>query len=215
MLIAAAPLAGEKPYRGCRRAPGGGEPGHMSELELDPALLTTLQTLELHHVQFVIIGDVAEAIYNHGGFVSGLAIVPAAYGRNVERLTSALMSLKAEMGIAGVVDNRGIDYRSTDMRDLAPCSFITAEVDVDVDFEPFGTRGYQDLFDEAKRITLAPGVSPLVAAPADLDRLRRGTAPSIVAPAQAPAVLPPEPPDDGRHWHEDDFRASRGDATRT
>jgi hypothetical protein len=186
----------------------------MSELELDPALLTTLQTLEEHDVEYVLIGDVADAIYNHGGFVSGIAIVPGAYARNVERLTNALDALDAELGIAGVVDNRGIDYRRTDMRDLAPCTFITSHADVDVNFEPPGTTGYRDLFDEARRIALAPAVAPLVAAPEDLERIGRGGG-SVMEPARAPAVLPPEPPNDGSLWHEDDFRASRGRATRT
>ena len=42
----------------------------MSELELDPGLLETLRTLQQHDVEFVLVGDVAEAIYNQGGFVS-------------------------------------------------------------------------------------------------------------------------------------------------
>ena len=62
----------------------------MNELELDPGLITTLRTLDTHRVEFVWVGDVADAIYNHGGLVSGLAIVPGGYGRNVERLMHAL-----------------------------------------------------------------------------------------------------------------------------
>ena len=73
----------------------------MSELELDPSLLETLRTLQQHDVEFVLVGDVAEAIYNNGGFVSGVAIVPGAYGRNVERLNAALQAMDAELGIAG------------------------------------------------------------------------------------------------------------------
>src|SRR5688572_28967953 len=37
----------------------------MSELELDPALLETLRTLQQHDVEFVLVGDVAEAIHNN------------------------------------------------------------------------------------------------------------------------------------------------------
>ena len=59
------------------------EPLPMSELELDPTLLATLQALEAQDVEFVLVGDVAEAIYANGGFVSGVAIVPGAYSRNV------------------------------------------------------------------------------------------------------------------------------------
>ncbi len=168
---------------------------HMSELELDPTLLATLQTLEAQDVEFVLVGDVAQAIYDNGGFVSGVAIVPGAYSRNVDRLCAALIELGAEFGIAGKVDERPLDLRRTDLRELAPCSFMTSKADVDVDFEPYGTRGYRDLFDDASRVLLAPGVNPLVASPEDLARIVRSNAP--VAPyAQPPAILPPEPEND-------------------
>jgi hypothetical protein len=164
----------------------------MSELELDPTLLATLQTLEAQDVEFVLVGDVAQAIYDNGGFVSGVAIVPGAYSRNVDRLCAALILLDAELGIAGKVDERPLDLRRADLRELAPCSFMTSKADVDVDFEPHGTRGYRDLFDDATRIALAPGVNPLVASAADLARIARGNAP-VVPYAQPPKVLPPEP----------------------
>jgi hypothetical protein len=178
----------------------------MSELELDPTLLATLQTLEAQDVEFVLVGDVAEAIYNNGGFVSGVAIVPGAYSRNVDRLCNALLELEAELGIAGRPDERALDLRHADLRELSPCSFMTSRADIDLDFEPHGTRGYRDLFDDASRIELAPGVNPLVASPADLARIARGS--SAPAPyAQAPAALPPEP--EGDVWAGEQIRASR------
>jgi hypothetical protein len=179
----------------------------MSELELDPSLLETLRTLQQHDVEFVLVGDVAEAIYNDGGFVSGVAIVPGAYGRNVERLNAALQAMDAQLGIAGTPAATQVDYRRCDLRELAPCSFMTRYVDVDLNFEPLGTKGYRDLFDEAKHIELAPSVSPLVADRADLERIGRSNAPA--APyAQPPAALPPEP-GEGAYFAADDIRASR------
>jgi hypothetical protein len=179
----------------------------MTELELDPLLLTTLATLQRHAVQFVLVGDVAEAIYNRGGFVSGIAIVPASYGRNVERLIAALQGLDGELGIAGTPANEAVDWRRTDLRDLAPCSFMTSGADVDVNFEPAGTRGYQDLFDDASQIELAPGITPLVASPGDLERVGRGTAPAVPY-AQPPPALPPE-----GQWPEQQIRARRTSRT--
>ena len=179
----------------------------MSELELDPSLLETLRTLHQHDVEFVLVGDVAEAIHNNGGFVSGVAIVPGAYGRNVERLNTALQAMDGELGIAGTPSATQVDYRRCDLRELAPCSFMTRYVDVDVNFEPLGTRGYRDLFDEAKHLELAPAVSPLVADRADLERIGHAVAPA--APyAKPPAALPPEP-DDLVYSPADDIRASR------
>jgi hypothetical protein len=178
----------------------------MSDLELDPTLLETLRALGRHDVEFVVIGDVAEAIYNQGGFVSGLAIVPGSYGRNVERLNNALQSIDGELGIAGTAAQTQFDYRRMDLRELAPCSFMTRYVDVDVNFEPNGTRGYRDLFDDATHMELAPGVRPLVAARPDLERIARSSTPAVPY-AQPPAALPPEPHADVPP--EQDIRASR------
>jgi hypothetical protein len=179
----------------------------MSELELDPTLLETLRTLQEHDVEFVLVGDVAEAIHDKGGFVSGVAIVPGAYGRNVERLNAALQAMDAELGIAGTPASTDVDYRRCDLRELAPCSFITRWVDVDLNFEPLGTKGYRDLFDEAKHIELAAGIRPLVADRADLERIGRAAAPAVPF-AKPPATLPPEP-DELVYSPADDIRASR------
>lgn len=177
----------------------------MSDLELDPTLLEALRTLQQHDVEYVLVGDVAKAIYDHGGFVAGVAVAPAAYGRNVERLNGALQAMDAELGIAGTPAETQFDYRRMDLREIAPCSFITRHVDVDVNFEPPGTRGYPDLFDDASHVDLAPGVRPLVAASADLERIARSGA--RVPYAQPPAALPPEP--DVERWPEQDIRAGR------
>ena len=88
---------------------------------------------------------------------------------------------------------------------------MTRHVDVDLNFEPNGTAGYRDLFDEARHIELAPGVRPLVAALADLERIGRGTAPATPF-AKPPAALPPEP--DAGGLPGDDIRASRSSHTR-
>jgi hypothetical protein len=178
----------------------------MPQLELDPALLVTLRALEDHDVELVVVGDVAAAIYSNGGFVSGVAIVPGPYGRNVDRLRGALCSLDARLGIAGTPDERSPDLRHADLHELSPCTFMTSQADIDLNFEPAGTRGYRDLFDDAARIRLAPGVNPLVAAPEDLERIARGSAPTL-PPAQAPKILPPEP--GGDLWAGEQFRASR------
>lgn len=163
----------------------------MSELQLDPDLIMALQALETHRVEFVLVGDVASAIYNHGGLVAGLEIVPGDYGRNIERLMGALDAMQAEIGVAGRPDPRGIDWRSAQLRELAPCSFMTTYADIDVNFKPTGTTGYRDLFQDSARIELAPGARPDVASPEDLDRMSHGATPP--PPALPPAALPPEP----------------------
>jgi len=173
----------------------------MTQIELDPKLLATLQTLESHAVEFVLIGEVADAIHDGGGFISGVAIVPAGYGRNVDRLASALKQLDAHLG-----NGQPMDPRTTDVRAEAPCTFATAHADVELDFMPAGTNGYADLFDDAPRLGLAPGVNPHVASPADLERIDRWTRNEPDAPpAVAPAALPPQP----EYWEDGDVPAAR------
>jgi hypothetical protein len=166
----------------------------MSTLQLDHDLVATLTALETHRVEFVLVGDVAAAIYDDGGVVSGVAIVPGNYGRNVERLTHALDTLNAELGIAGRPDPRNLDWRRMDLRQIAPCSFMTAYADIDIDFEPAGTSGYRDLFQDAERYEIAPGARPYVVSPEDLDRVMRRTGPRPSAPQLAYPVAPPAPP---------------------
>jgi hypothetical protein len=165
----------------------------MSTLQLDHDLVATLTALETHRVEFVLVGDVAAAIYDDGGIVSSVAIVPGGYGRNVERLTHALDTLNAELGIAGRPDPRGLDWRRMDLREIAPCTFMTAYADIDVDFEPAGTSGYRDLFQDADRYEIAPGARPYVVSPDDLDRVMRRTGPRPPAPELAYLVAPPAP----------------------
>lgn len=201
----------------------------MSELQLDPHLTAPLAALARHRVEFVLVGDIARAIYDNGGIVSAVAIVPGSYGRNVERLATALTSLNAQLGIAGRPDPRDLDWRRMDLRELAPCTFMTAYADIDVDFEPAGTSGYRDLFQDADRFDVGPGVRPYVASPDDLDRIGRvgegprvpeialsavpaaSHAPEPVDPPLPPPVRTPDDEDDYDPgiWTEEEFRAIR------
>lgn len=162
----------------------------MTEIELDPNLLVTLQTLQSHAVEYVLIGEIAEAIHNGGGSIGGLAVVPGSYGRNVDRLASALQALDAHTS-----NGKPIDYRVLDLRAAAPCTLTTRYADVELDFAPGGTNGYQDLFEDAGRHELAPGVNAHVASPDDLERIGEWARSCFgaVPPAVAPAGLSPEP----------------------
>jgi hypothetical protein len=196
----------------------------MTQIELDPNLLATLQALESHAVEHVLIGEVAQAIHNGGGFISSVAIVPGRYGRNVDRLASALKKLDAHLP-----NGQPIDWRATDLRSISPCTLRTKHADIELNFVPGGTNGYADVFDDAGRVGLAAGVNPHVASRADLERIERSerharggppaALPELLAPepaspepddddippARAPSELPPEPPGD---WP-DEIRASR------
>lgn len=156
----------------------------MTDIALHPKLLATLQTLESHAVEYVLVGEIAGAIHDGGGSISGVAIVPAAYGRNVDRLALALKKLDAHLS-----NGQPMDPRTTDLRAAAPCTFTTGHANVELDFAPGGTHGYPDLFDAAARTRLAPGVNPQVASPQDVDRIDRWVRGAHgVPPAMPPAA---------------------------
>ncbi len=69
-----------------------------------------------------------------------------------------------------------------DLRELAPCTFMTMHADIDIDFEPAGTNGYRDLFQDAYRVEVAPGAQPHVVSIEDLDRMQHGAPPQAAAP---------------------------------
>ena len=69
-----------------------------------------------------------------------------------------------------------------DLRELAPCTFMTAYADIDVDFQPAGTNGFRDLFQDADRFEVGRGVRPYVASLDDLDRIGHDVAPPAPPP---------------------------------
>jgi hypothetical protein len=163
---------------------------------LDASALAVLRWLRANHVDFVLVGSVAAAIrgqeFDHGP----VAIVPAPYRRNFERLARALDATSPCIRL----DGAGIDGEA----DTTPTK-VTAEKlgrgqlwtlrcgthDLDVEAHVPGITSYQDLLYEASRIEPAPGISIEVASPEDIELCahvrRTGTAPEIKVMRATPA----------------------------
>ncbi len=156
----------------------------MVSLELDPILLSTLRALDEHRVDYVVIGEVADAVYENGGLVDGLAIVPGEYARNVERLAGALGALGAAVRVPGGPETHPLDLDPAALRGMPPCTLATRHADIELDFRPEGTAGYRDLYTEAQPVSLGEELSPLIASQDDLDRIdaarERATPPRAV-----------------------------------
>lgn len=113
----------------------------------DETWVAPLQILRRHRVDHVIAGDAAAAAYGLPvPALAPLAIVPALYERNLDRLTAARRELKA------------------------------AGATVDVLHRPAGTDGYRDLHDDARPVRIAPDLEVLVASSEDLARMREAAA---------------------------------------
>ncbi|HEX8104567.1 MAG TPA: hypothetical protein VF533_18260 [Solirubrobacteraceae bacterium] len=91
----------------------------------DDAWIVPLLLLRRHNVDHVVIGDAAAAAYGERppGPV-GLTVVPASYGRNLDRLAEARKAI-AEQGAA-----------------------------VEIEHRPDGTDGYHDLHDDARPVRI-------------------------------------------------------------
>lgn len=144
----------------------------MAIIDLDPDVLSTLRALDDHRVEFVVIGDVADAIHDGGaGFVDTLAIVPSGYARNLERLSAAMVELEAELRVAGETQTLPVDISPRALRELGRCTLATEHADVELDVEPAGTAGYTDLYADARGIRVGERLTVQVASAEDLDRI--------------------------------------------
>jgi hypothetical protein len=165
---------------------------------LSAGSIAVLKWLKANQVEFVLVGPVAEAIRGGAGSAGPVAIVPAPYRRNFERLWRALDAADARpRSDGGAKETR--DVRPAKMSpDASPgghrWTLGTGPHYLDVEGQPSGTPGYQELLYEAHRYELAPGVTVDVASPEDIEHyahLRRtGAAPEMRITRAAPQLEP-------------------------
>lgn len=150
---------------------------------LDERWISVLRWLQANRVDFVLVGYVARAIRGDGNARGPVAIVPAPYGRNLDRLSRALLSAHARLRIDGAADPQSADAETMPVK-------VTGEKlvrgqrwtlrcgihDLDIEGRPAGVPRYQELLYEAVRFELAPDTSVEVASPEDIelyDHVRR------------------------------------------
>ena len=187
---------------------------------LEQRWIAILRWLNVSRIDHVLIGPVAHAIRGELTSRGSVAIVPAPYLRNYERLAAALTAqnaiLRSERGV------RGADPRAEVRLDAEKLArgrrwllhFRGYDLDVESSkvnapiqpahgpHEPGGPAGdgarYQELLYEAARIRVAEGVSVEVASPEDLElysHMRRtGVAPEFrITRASGAEASPPAP----------------------
>ena len=132
--------------------------------------LQILQTLEKHHVRFVIIGGIAGRLW---GSTTVTNILDICYGRdraNLDALAAALRELKVKL--------RGVDRdlpfiadaRSLKMGDTF--TFTTIAGSLDCLGTPAGSGGYEPLARTATKMDVG-GIDVLVASLEDLIQMKR------------------------------------------
>ena len=199
---------------GGRNAPQWGESRHMllrnRATNIDPIAVTAaegfehlaassiavMRWLNTAGVDFVLVGPVARAIRGETDARGPVDIVPAPYGRNLDRLAYALNSVRAEQRSHGELIGAAPITSSAQALKLSAESLVRAkrwqltcgEHELDVEGRPAGSPTYQALLYEAVRFRVSPEVAVEVAAHEDIehyDHVRRtGLAPEItVTPA--------------------------------
>ncbi|MGA9860281.1 MAG: hypothetical protein WBQ18_20610 [Solirubrobacteraceae bacterium] len=189
---------------------------------LEPNSIAVLRWLVANKVDFVLVGAVARALRGDTATRGPVAIVPAPYGRNYERLTRALVAehaaLRSERGLDGHDRGDAVTVKLTTDKLARGRRWLLRFGDYDLDLESAGRHGgddagrgprYQELLYEANRYELADGLAVEVASHEDLEHFshvrRTGSAPEFrvsrnaapgpaaAAPAQAPAEAPTAP----------------------
>jgi hypothetical protein len=175
---------------------------------LDRNSIAVLRWLNANHVDYVAVGPVAHAIRGDQAAKGPVAIVPAPYSRNWDRLTRALVSehagLRSDRGLPGSAE-RGdtVTVKLTPDKLARGRRWMLRFGEFDLDIEGSGTPAagarphapgrptaegtfaprYQELLYEANRFEIADGVSVEVASPEDLEHFshvrRTGSAPEF------------------------------------
>lgn len=122
----------------------------MHDSGFDPERIFT--ALADEGVRFVLIGGMAAILHGDVGVTVDIDIVPAIDPANLDRLAIALRSLHARIRAEGVPDGLVFDCSGDFFRNLEPQAVVnltTQAGDVDLAFMPAGTRGFQDLRQDA------------------------------------------------------------------
>ena len=176
-----------------RHRPPRIEPGPANPVKgfehLDESSIAVLRWLQASRVEFVLVGPVALAVRGEAGARGPVSIVPAPYGRNLDRLTRSLWSaharLRMDVGAEGQSGSDTVPVKLTAEKLVGGQRWTLrcGVHDLDIEGRPPGSPRYQELLYESGRFELAADVTVEVASPEDVehyDHVRRtGVAPEM------------------------------------
>jgi hypothetical protein len=129
--------------------------------------VVVLRWLAEGRVEHVLVGPAAEAIRGSATALGPVAIVPAPYGRNLDRLASSLVTAQARLRAGGMAEATPIRFTAAKLSGggswAVKCDFL---YDLDVEIVP--AERYSELLYEATRSEIEPGLSVEVGSPEDL-----------------------------------------------
>ena len=161
--------------------------------------IAVIKWLKANQVEFVLVGPVAQAVRTGAAGAGPVAIVPAPYRRNFERLRRALDAVHARPRPEGGIKIKESREVRPGKMSLDACAggqrwmLGNGPYHLDVEGRPSGTPGYQELLYEAGRFELAAGVTVDVASPEDIEHYehvrRTGSVPEMRITRGTPSEL--------------------------
>jgi hypothetical protein len=154
---------------------------------LDQRWIAVLQWLKANRVEFVLVGPAAEAVRGGMEATGPVAIVPAPYGRNFERLSRALVAtgavVRVDIGDDGDTELMQVKLTPEKLGRGQLWTVRCGEYDLDIEGRRASTPSYQEVLYEAGRVQLAPDLSVEVASPEHIEHYshvrRTGLSPEI------------------------------------
>ena len=151
--------------------------------------IAILRWLRDSRVEYVLIGPVADAIRGNTHAAGPVAIVPAPYKRNLERLARALSSEHARVRADQEAENPALKLTAEKLALRTHWELRCGAHDIDVEGgvraadDASGAPSYQELLYEAGRFEPESGLTVEVASPEDIEHFshlgRTGVAPEI------------------------------------
>ena len=128
-----------------------------------------LEVLERHRVQYVVVGGFAAELHGSVRRTADVDVVPRATADNLERLAAALREVQAKIRTEGHPEGLPFSPSGEAMVGMTMLNLVTTHGELDLNFTPSGTAGYEDLHADAT--TFAVGrVQVQVASLADVIR---------------------------------------------
>jgi hypothetical protein len=128
--------------------------------------LDVLSWLVANHVEFVLVGPVARSVRGDQRVSGAVAIVPAPYGRNIERLVRACGAANARLRTGAdspTAQTMPVKLKAAKLLEGGRWPLRLGSHDLDIEGNPHGAPLYQDLLYEAERVKLGPGLELEVA----------------------------------------------------
>jgi hypothetical protein len=132
--------------------------------------LRALRTLDLHGVEFVVIGGIAGRLWGSPTVTNDIDVCYRRSPENLERLVSALQSIRARL--RGVDEDVPFQLDAATLANGDSFTFVTDAGNLDVLGTPSGTNGFNDLVATAIEMDLAD-LKVMVCDLDDLIRMKR------------------------------------------